>query len=240
MREDMFEVIIERPRGGNWPRKPGRPPRELDDAPRFESTSRKRGGTKWLNENLAPLVRFLCRRVGRPWNDVHREMAAQLSLGSAVQKHVLDHVRQMVEVHAVLIDGKPHHPDAYRGGPIEAGHRGHGFYVCPLTGTLQEAPRRARQRRKPAPQPLRVRLPFDGEYEAWRIDGIWYQVRLAPVPAEAGSLRGVRDMLLNRGLDENGMLGHGGALVRHYGRHRFAASKVQLSWRDIRDLKLPR
>src|SRR5690349_16870367 len=113
MREDMFELIIELPHGsGNSPRRPGRPPRERDDAPPFESSSRHRGGTKWLNENLAPLVRFLRRRVGRAWNDVHSEMSAHLSLTSAVQKHVLDHVREMVELHVVLVDGKPHRAPA--------------------------------------------------------------------------------------------------------------------------------
>src|SRR5260370_32905789 len=133
MREDMFELIIERPRGGgNRPRRPGRPPRDRDDAPRFESSSRHRGGTKWLNENLAPLVRFLRRRVGRPWNDVHSEMTAQLSLTSAVQKHVLDHVRQMVELHVVLVDGKPHRATVpgYGREAIEHGQ----LYVCPRTG----------------------------------------------------------------------------------------------------------
>ncbi len=84
MREDMFELIIERPRGGaGWPRRRGRPPRNLEDAPRFESSSRNRGGTKWLNENLAPLR--ACRSAGvgqtafstvQPWSR-HRSDAME-------------------------------------------------------------------------------------------------------------------------------------------------------------------
>jgi hypothetical protein len=231
MREDMFEVIIERPRGGNWPRKPGRPPRELDDAPRFESTSRRRGGTKWLNENLAPLIRFLQRRVGRPWNEVHKEMSARLSLRSAVQKHVLDHVRQMVERDVVIINGRPYHARGWGGRRAAIADRGWraSFYVCPLTGRLLAAPPYVNQ----LPEPARERLRLDDEHEAWRLDGIWYRVRFAPVSSPPACYW-QRDVLLKRGLVEGGMRGHGGALERHYGRHdRFAVSKQQLSRREV-------
>lgn len=236
MREDMFELIIERPRGGNWPRRPGRAPRELDDAPRFESSSRNRGGTKHLNENLAPLVRFLRRRVGRPWNDVHREMAAQLSLGSAVQKHVLDHVRQLVELHVVLVDDRPYHATASRGrrDPIEGGRWSGRFYVCPRRGRLLEAPRRTPV--KLAPSRDRIRL--DDEHLALRLDGLWYRVRFARVPAQ---LRGARDVVLKRGLDEGGMTGPSGALARSHGRDGwYAVAKQQLSRREIAALPRPR
>jgi hypothetical protein len=226
MREDMFEVIIERPRRGNWgPRQKGRPPRELDDAPRMQSMSRRRGGTKWLNENLAPLRRFLQKRVGRPWNDVHSEIAARLSLNSAVQKHVLDHVREMVELHAVIIDGVPHHLGTRGLWPISATHRG-GWYVCPSTALLLRVPRQAREKRQRERQPERVVL--DEDNEAWRIDGIWYRVRFASVPAMRAQLR---DVLLGRGLDENGVVG---VLQQRYGRcDRYAVEKKQMSRREI-------
>jgi hypothetical protein len=229
MREDMFEVIIERPRqGGKMPRERYRRPRELEDMPRCESMARGRGGTKGLNENLAPLVRFFRSRLGRPWNEVHAEISEHLSLRSAVQKHVLDHVRQMVELHAVIIDGRAYHPTTYRHHLllVTPGRWG-GFYVCPESGRLREAlPDR---RKLPEPAPDRVEL--EPGYEAWRIEGLWYRVRFAPVPQ---ARVGLRDLLLRRRIDETGVVGPGGALEQKYGwRYRYAAEKRQMSHDEI-------
>src|SRR6185369_13224308 len=99
MRSDMFEVIIERPRRdcGRCNKKGRRGEAlRMQDAPVWEPVSRGRGG-KYLNENLAPLRRFLSSCVGRRWDDVHREISAHIAARSAVQKHVMDHVKQMVE-----------------------------------------------------------------------------------------------------------------------------------------------
>jgi hypothetical protein len=141
----MFEVIIERPRGPGWRNTTGRrlgERRRLPDAPLWEPVSRGRGG-KELNENLAPLRRFLQSRVGRPWNAVRSEMSAILTPRSAVQKHVLDHVKQMVEENPVLIDGRFCYPPGsgfFSGTPITA-KRWWGLYVCPRTGLLRLGPR---------------------------------------------------------------------------------------------------
>jgi hypothetical protein len=145
MRKDMFEIIIERPRYGS---------RAGDGKGRYASKLRAdpdclplkepmwvRGNTKCLNENLAPLLRFLDRRVGRPWSAVWSEIRQQISPRSVVQKHVYDHILQMVEQNPVLIDGIPHHPvawgprrDEYR--PLTT-NRWWRFYVCPRTGLLR-------------------------------------------------------------------------------------------------------
>src|SRR4029077_7165209 len=95
---------------------------------------------------LAPLRRFLGRRVGRPWNAVYSEITASLRLDSVVQKHVLDHLFHFVEVHATLVKGAPH---ALRyGGPVPLeSYRAGTFYVCPKTGLLRLAPARKRPRR---------------------------------------------------------------------------------------------
>jgi hypothetical protein len=149
MRSDMFEVIIERPRVDRWRgRGKGRKGEALrqQEAPIWEPVSRGRGGTKILNENLAPLRRFLRSRVGRPWNDVHREIRALLSVRSAVHKHVLDHVKQMVEVNVVLVDGRPHHgPGHWYAGSLIVRSRWCELYVCPRTGALRLSPYRWRR-----------------------------------------------------------------------------------------------
>lgn len=154
MRRDMFEVIIERPRLGHRGmkrkgRRDERTERAFDRAPKRLGMGRE-GKTKQLNENLAPLRRFLASRVGRPWSRVRSEMSAVLSMASAVQKHVMDHVRQMVEENPVMIDGVPHEPSA-RGGelrPLTQWRRFGQFYVCPRTGLLRRAGPERRSRAK--------------------------------------------------------------------------------------------
>src|SRR5262245_53004858 len=104
MRDDMFKVIVERPRvGGSWKRE--RPRRLDEDAPAREPLSRGRG-TKRLNENLAPLARWFRRQVGRPWNAVFSELCAVVSVRSAVQKHVRDHIEHLVHLRVVERDGE--------------------------------------------------------------------------------------------------------------------------------------
>lgn len=152
----MYEILIERPRGGAgwgrpWPQVNWRCLDRDDDGRRDGGPCRQRmkprRPSKWLSENLAPLCRFLLRRVGRPWNEVHSEICACIAVRSAVQKHVLDHLWHFVERHPVLIDGRPHHPRASRGvyHPL-SGYR-YGFYVCPLTGRLAKVPYRRIRRR---------------------------------------------------------------------------------------------
>ena len=61
MREDMSRVIVERPRLGGHRTRKGRA-RALDDLPKQEGMRRAHlhsGDWKTLNENLAPLRRFL-------------------------------------------------------------------------------------------------------------------------------------------------------------------------------------
>lgn len=152
----MFEVIIERPRincrGGKKGRTEERTERAFDRAPKQLGMGRGRG-TKYLNENLAPLRRFLARHAGRPWNAVRSEMNAVLSMRSAVQKHVLDHVRDFVEENPRMIDGRAYWAEAWGGvlRPIEAHPRWPRFYVCPRTGLLRLAPLIRRKKPPSAP-----------------------------------------------------------------------------------------
>jgi hypothetical protein len=224
MREDMFQVIIERPRHYGGPKKPGRPPRELDEAPLRESMSRHRKGTKGLNENLAPLQRFLHSRVGRPWNDVHAEMMAHLSLGSPVQKHVLDHVAQMVARHVRVVDGELFAATTI--GPRLLDGWRDALYVCPTTGRLALAP----IRRRVTPRPERARHGLGDGCEARRIDGIWYGLELAWLPPPAARL-GLRDRLLHCPLSVPDIESR---LARAIDRRDcYVAGKWQLSKREI-------
>ena len=76
MREDMARVIVERPRKGGH-RSRGSRRQEYEDLPAHEGMRRPwavRGDEKELNENLAPLRRYLARQVGRPWSKVYSEI----------------------------------------------------------------------------------------------------------------------------------------------------------------------
>ncbi len=163
MRADLFEVIIERPRHGHRGAEKLRAPR--DDR---SWAPIGRGRTKMLNENLAPLARWLRKQVGRRWDQVYSEICEHLSVRSAVQQHVRDHLGDFVRVHA---------EDPRR--------RGQPLFVCPRTGLLRAAqrPPRLRQGRRHELGAGRIAL---------QIRQRWWKIRLQP--AKEGS----RDALVAR------------------------------------------
>jgi hypothetical protein len=195
MRSDMSKVIVERPRL-RFPLKNGSAyPRghlenlwapNLEDAPRMESM----GGIyreKGLNENLQPLVRFLRSRVGRPWDDVYAEIAAQISCKSAVQKHVLDHLRGYVVENVRVVEGVVEYVRHRWLGRLESRGMRFRFYVDPDTRRLVLAPaaRRTGPHWKDRPDPDRRVL--SAEQELRRIEGVWYAVDVAPIPDGHGA-----------------------------------------------------
>jgi hypothetical protein len=143
MREDMFKVIVERPRWGR--RNAGKLRMPRDD--RGYLSFARSGKSKGLNENLNPLVRFIRGKVGRPWNQVHAEISAHLNVRSAVQKHVLDHLSDIVALHVFEEGGKLWSTRrAYGVRVLEARHSD-VLYVCPRTGYLRQLKHKKRQRR---------------------------------------------------------------------------------------------
>jgi hypothetical protein len=186
MREDMSRVIVERPRLGGGRTRKGRAG-ALDDLPKQEGMRRphlRSGDPKMLNENLAPLRRYLERQVGRPWNKVYSEIARHLRVDSTVQQHVRGHLSDFVAVNPRRLSGRWY----LAGGGTERWDRlwYQRLYVDPMDGLLKrtdrlpeaKALRRARQR-KPEP-PDRIALTADRELR--RIDGLWYEIALAPLP----------------------------------------------------------
>lgn len=147
----------------------------LEDLPRHEGHG-GRYRDRALNENLKPLMRFLMQHVGQPWNKVRSEIARALSVHSAVQKHVLDHVKGWIidNVHerdGELWGGTPVAPLAYW-----ALYRSlRMFWICPKTGHLRLL------------EPSIGKSPYPGHkigesvYIA-RIKGTWTIVETALVP----------------------------------------------------------
>ena len=92
MREDMARVIVQRPRIPDRDARKGRS-LPLDQLPAQEGMRRPHvrfWGGKQLNEDLAPLRRYLERerQVGRPWDKVYANIAKHLRADSTVQQHV--------------------------------------------------------------------------------------------------------------------------------------------------------
>jgi hypothetical protein len=180
MRKDMAKVVVTRPRILDSATRKGR---AIPDEVQPKSIGLRRhvqehGGYKMLNETLSPLRRYLHAQVGRPWDAVYSEIAAHLRPSSTVQQHVRDHLRDFVNPrrqpgrYGRGYGGRPWYQPLY----VDA----HG--ILRRTDDLPEvrAARRRRQLRKPEPAKASIRLsPLT---ELRRIAGVWYEVRLAPLP----------------------------------------------------------
>ncbi|MEJ7730109.1 MAG: hypothetical protein WKG00_12920 [Polyangiaceae bacterium] len=188
MRADMAKVLVERPRVRRPPRGRGSPyPRArlerifatpLDDAPSHLSM-RARHRDKHLNENLAPLRRYLEAQVGRPWRCVYREISAHIRVTSAVQSHIKQHVRDFVVTSARFVDGELHGLTIAGGlRPLANPWSRKQFYVCPRSGLLKVVPRASVPRRRFG----RV-IVLDARHELREVDAVWQHVTLARRPA---------------------------------------------------------
>lgn len=171
MRPDMFKVIVERERHNSSASYKAARARErryeiFEDDGALDGDGRKRapmrsrgvgGRQKDLNENLKPLENFLRSACGRPWNKVYSEVREHLSPDSAVQMHVIQHLRQYVQT-----SSSPPARFAY-----------HEFFVD-RHGILRQAnrERHSEVKRRVAEKPIAP--------DRWvaMIDGIWYELRV--------------------------------------------------------------
>jgi hypothetical protein len=246
MRDDMARVLVGRPRRGPRVRIKRtkvhqNPCRSVDDTLRRDPMSRGRG-TKYLNENLSPLVRYLRSQLGRPWNKVYSEICERLRPTSTVQQHVRDHLEDFVVIHTWMDDGEVHGCHRWHRPEVLSRPGGLGyFYVDPRNGVLREQehePWRRDQGEEPDPD-----VRWDGAWrQLRRIDGVWYAFRLAPIPDGVNHRAGLRDRFLRRTLEDLVRSAEtNDALLRAYGRPGvFAAEKRQLGKRELRKLgKLP-
>jgi hypothetical protein len=141
MRADMFKVIVERPRWGAGHAPPVKLKKDKNPHTQIglkRHAKQRAAYTKSLNENLAPLVRFIQRRVGRRWDDVFSEICAGLDTGSTVKMHVRQHLPDFVLFRIsrgrhgeLLSDGRRLRPDRHNCAWPE-------FYVDPDDGRLKD------------------------------------------------------------------------------------------------------
>jgi len=230
MRSDMAKVIVERPRvRGGWGPQGGRDRMRVrgavEDAP-LRERMRPGRGRKFFNENLAPLRRFLGAQVGRPWAAVYAEICAHIKVSSTIQRHVLQHLEEMVIREVVMVGKQP--TARSTGRPIHASRWRACVYVCPVSGLLRRTPERPRAVSVPTPDRLELR---DGD-QLQRIRGVWYHVGLLPIPTLPGDRKRAFDVVLGVNLEDWWILRP--QLLARYGRDDvYAASKRQIGRREL-------
>ncbi len=205
MRNDMNKVLVERPRlrYGDWLRG-GRESgfrQFLNDEARAPKIGIRAGhqNRKHLNENLAPLRRFMMSCVGRRWDLVMSELHAGVDVRNTVQAHILLHIKDFVREDVRVrprVDGK----GRSRGVIFEAKRKWSGewvdvregyapLFVDPRTGLLcrpeSEMHRAENERnieaRKAADEFAHTRKLADGRF-ARIFEGVWYEVTMTTLP----------------------------------------------------------
>ena len=162
MREDMFKVIVERPRWGS--RHATRSKLRYDKVPgRKHATGRRmvlesEGWTKCLNENLAPLKRYLLKQVGRPWDKVYSEISEHLDTGSTVKQHVRDHLTDFILVNVTVARDGSFMASNHWGQPLPPDRWWAELYVDPQDGLIKRTDKLCR---KLGLQPYRAKVRED-------------------------------------------------------------------------------
>jgi hypothetical protein len=229
----MAKVLVERPRLGGgvkfqrnadrtWQRVPA------DERPRRESMKQRwdqsKVARKGLNENLAPLRRFLRARLGQPWDRVCSEISERVDRASAVQLHIWQHVGWEVLTH-------PHDIERRMRAASSTGTRG-GFYVDPATGRLCEMAAPGLKRRREAARLEEERrkrrvIRVDGRRYG-RANGVWYEVELTPLGRATAW-----DVMLRARTTSL----HPSKFVEAYGWAAYASKRRQLCTKEIARLR---
>ena len=190
MREDMSKVIVERPRKGGRDDEPRAPCLHTDpDVPAHESLKSRHRDRKWLNENLAPLRRWLEAQVERPWDKVHAELSERIDRRDTVQQHVLDHVEDFVALRVVATDdGLFYLWHSGQRRPLED-YWAPRLYVDPEHGLLRRNRGRDRaradwewQNRAKRARDEAHRRVLSATLQLLRLDGVWYAVDVETIP----------------------------------------------------------
>jgi hypothetical protein len=233
----MAKVIVERPRrGGDHSRK--RRMGNFELLPTKEGMRQRWTDHKSLNENLAPLRRFLVSRVGRRWDTVYAELNENLAVRNAVQQHVRTHVSNFVALHLqVMADGTLTDEGRWRFRLHFEWRHYYDLYVDPRDGILKRS-RTDKDYRREAQQRHQQRLARRAQAEQivlgslrelHRLNGVWYEIEFARFPAGVSSA--------------DGAAGHSGRPCGVYdvlrrttvtSGERYAVAKRQLTTQELR------
>jgi len=251
MRNDMYKVIVERPRAWKGGYRSAVQRRDDLDGPVHLGMRAGYAG-RILNENLAPLRRYLRSQVGRPWNKVYSEISAGIDRRNTVQQHIHEHIDGFIAIDVGIRDGQLvdlRFPERY--GTRFRGLR-QELYVDPHSGLIRvnEKYRAWRdgiveQREQEQAQLIARRRILNDRTVLLRLDDLWFEVTLAQLPADRVVERiidGERkrkvaverryDIILRRDINR---YEDSGERERVYGsRELYAVSKRQLSKREMK------
>jgi hypothetical protein len=259
MRDDMYKVIVERPRKKVWATPAtARSYRSSEERPGKIGMREGYDRRKWLNENLKPLKRWLASQVNRPWDKVYAEICANIDRRNTVQDHIFAHLAQFVDIHTRLVDGKVQ-VLGWSGipeGTLE--EKGAELYVHPVTGILLRNRRYTSWARKHKRDLERNQAEIQSrrrkvsEMELLLcIEGIWYFVVLGklaePIPVVTDATAAVTrfrypthwDAVRKKEVSARHNYGAHDECTRLYGVCGvYAKSKRQLSASELRHYKL--
>lgn len=204
MREDMFKVIVERPRRGrSWATKSKLRYDRCEDRSHVSGkrlVTEHTGATKYLNENLAPLKRYLFKQRGRRWDDVFSEICEHLDTGSTVKMHVREHLDDFIMRRVTLHNDGSMTAASRWGSPEGPESWWAELYVDPRNGTIKETRALCRKlgvktRRgywqnyhKSDNKPVLLKRLSDKVVLA-KLSAIWYQIEISQWPVTSyGSL----------------------------------------------------
>jgi len=124
MRKDMAKMLVETHRHGGSVRykdrrAKGNDARNFENAPKREKIKERYGWEmKEFGENFPPLIGFLRKNVGRPWDKVYSELCSSLKGGGTIIEHTKVHLfGDFLSVNPHWVDGKPHDIEYSYGGP---------------------------------------------------------------------------------------------------------------------------
>jgi len=247
MRSDMSKVLVESLRVGRaraYATEGTRRLRRHDLDPDGEGGPHRIGmrrdvvERKEFGEHLSPLYRWLDRHAGRPWAKVWGELCANLDRRSVVQAHAFQHIEDHVATRTFWRDGQVWVSSRWR-DPQPIAECWSPLFVHPRTGILlrnrarEIAQRQRRQQRaaraaQPHPERRSGLRGMADDCQWQRIEGIWYAVTLAPLPADHAP---VFDVVLGRAVDarQRDLL-----RARHGRIDRYAVAKRQLGRKALR------
>ncbi len=183
MRDDMKKVLVTTPRvGSSWRNQEVLNLRrqkitEEYDGPQRASmkpSHQRYTERKQLNENLNPLIRYLRKNCGRPWDKVYSEIKDKNPLGNAVTEHIYQHLFDFVELNPVFKDKVPYtnhgkYPIYENGWPA--------FYINGV-GILVRSKHKRPKYKKPH-NPRIVKLDDESFLIQREEDKVWFMIRYA-------------------------------------------------------------
>jgi hypothetical protein len=188
MREDMYKVIVERPRRGKDSGAVAARLRKDMDGP-IRLGMRAGYGYRNLNENLAPLRRYLRAQLGRPWNKVFSEICSGIDRRNTVQQHIHQHIRDFIAVDVEVRNGRLVDLAESLGFLRMDGGLSQELYVDPRTGLIRlnrhyrSRRRRAAELRKcEAAEITARRRTMDEHTLLLLVEGIWFRVEVGVLP----------------------------------------------------------